>query len=194
MPQIKITITDEQKAKLERYAKQCGISLSQAARDRLESAEHGFTEPSVPIRNGETTKITAELPKELAVSIKENAAELGMTPSMYLYYVLSQKGKPVIVQYDYLANLTVMQDIAKIVESLAAIADAARQDGSLYANDLARALAQVRMLKMQMTAVINLYGKQSMDAERVIQKQLMNDVRNAKGVNTNGSDKDDSGA
>lgn len=156
MAQIKITVTDHEKESYEKAAREIGLSLSKYLKSKIDC--HSQTnsgkvpEPVITSgadeKNGETvskTHLSLHINSSLADAMKRQAKDLGLSLQDYISLLLTQKGKPVIIEFyaDYQAELSLW--FLEWMRDVEAIADAARiSGGKLTEEEIRRAVNDFR--------------------------------------------------
>ena len=179
MAQIKVTVSESEKNRLEEMAERNQVSLSRLIREKLFSPPWDIR----PARASPDQKMVdchLILPDDLVRQAYENAVDLGMTKSAYFTLVLSQKGRPVLVRFDYLSSVEEIAKLNAVIHDIDLLAGMIRQSGKAYDTDLEMAVEKIHELKGDLVTSVNILDKKSNALMEKVNRKLISGVALAK--------------
>lgn len=139
MSQVKISLTEEEKARLEQEAADCKMPLSKYLKKRLD--ENSVLKPfelQLPdeINYEDLSKISVRIPKEVLLAIDKKARILGISRTDYITTLLIQSGNPVILEYHAEYKSALSKQFFDTIMDIRAIRDTAMRSGTVYPSEL----------------------------------------------------------
>lgn len=176
--QIKVTVSEQEKQKLEQEAAAIGKSVSSLAHDKLFPAVKEFHKNQYT--NDELIDTHIKLPKPLYESLKEGAAEYGYSISKYLSILVAQKGKPVLLEFNYLSSIQQVATLNQLAKDIRNLSKMAAQQGQLYKTNLTTIELECRDLITALKENIKAMDKTERTTLKRMQRHLNGEIKKAK--------------
>lgn len=175
--QIKVSLTAEEKERLEQEAKERGVSVSSLAHDRLFQT---VQESERNVQSGKIVDTHVTFPKSLYESLKEDAKQYGYSTSKYISLLLAQKGKPVILEFNYLDSVNQITALNRLASDFRALANMAEANKELTNSNIRTIQMEADDLIKTLKDCIRETDKGSRSTISKIQKELNREVEKVK--------------
>jgi len=174
MGQIKITISDKEKADIEAKAKAAGMTVSKYLRERIICSPY-VSDPTLPetINYQNRARLWAVIPEELLKSINEEAKSAGMSRSEYITRLFVQKGKPVFITYSFEPTSCFGAGFSKGLRNIQQLKDMADRSGTIYSNDLNAAIRDLNSIYRETRVALNRINRTMKHSTETVRSEIL---------------------
>lgn len=188
MPQVKVTLTQEEKNEIEADAEKAGTTVSKYLHKILEDRNSRGTDfpDSVEVTPDGLKAFTIRIPAGLYDAISTGAKKAGVSKQTYITRLLMQRGTPVEVVADLPSRQMRSDELNHLIDEIQAISDVAQRSGSIYDSELRIAVSDIKK-------ATDLFVREAAKRDRAFIKELDRINEEISGIrkgNNNGNRKD----
>lgn len=179
--QIRIQLTDEEEERLQREATTCGTTIAALVHARATSSAtlpETVREEALDYERRKQIKI--DIPIQLHEILKVDAEYYGYSLSRYISYLLAQKGRPVLVEYNYLQSIEEVAKIEGFCKDFRNLVKMAEKQGILYSSNINTIRLEAEDAVGTLRECIRKLDRKSMAYMFQIQKELNHEIEQAK--------------
>lgn len=179
--QIRIRLTDEEEERLQKEATACGTTIPALVHARAtSSASLPETVRDEPLDYERKKQIKIEIPIQLHEILKVDAEYYGYSLSRYITYLLAQKGRPVMVEYNYLQSIEEVSRLDTLCKDYRNMVNMAEMQGKLYTANITSLELESKALVKTLKECIRQLDHKSMAYMQQIQKELNREIEQAR--------------